>query len=200
MPRPAPTRGGFERSRRLLSDPLLQTAARRADIASIRQPGVDDVARFLCGEAASLYCRTQRVHADIEGEDVATVVLGMNNGTTVTVSMAYAENFLEHECFPQTLIFIEGSKGSLELAPDYWLRITTKDGTHARRWPPPRYAWAEPAYALAQASMVPCHANLLRSLQTGQPAQTSGDDNLRTMRLVFGAYDSAARNRVVTVA
>src|SRR5438552_18016739 len=51
MPRPAPTRGGFERSRRLLSDPLLQTAARRADIASIRQPGVDDVARFLCGEA-----------------------------------------------------------------------------------------------------------------------------------------------------
>ena len=80
-----------------------------------------DTARFLFGEARSLFCRTQRVHADIKGEDVATIVLGMGGGVTVTVNMAYAENYLERESFPQTLFFIEGSKGSVELAPDYWV-------------------------------------------------------------------------------
>ena len=67
-----------------------------------------DVARFLFGEAASLYCRTKRVHSTIKGEDVATVLLNMTSGATVVVEMAYAENFVERECFPQTLVFIEG--------------------------------------------------------------------------------------------
>jgi predicted dehydrogenase len=34
-----------------------------------------DVGRFLFGEAKSLYCQTQRVHRNIEGEDVATVMM-----------------------------------------------------------------------------------------------------------------------------
>jgi predicted dehydrogenase len=38
----------------------------------------------------------------------------------------------------------------------------------------------------------------LRAVKTGRPAKTSGEDNLRTMRLVFAAYDSAERNQVVT--
>ena len=36
-----------------------------------------DTARFLFGEAKSLYCQTQRLHADIQGEDVATVMMEM---------------------------------------------------------------------------------------------------------------------------
>jgi predicted dehydrogenase len=157
-----------------------------------------DVARFLFGEATSLYCRTHRVHPEIRGEDVATVVLAIDPAT-VTVEMGYAENYLERDRFPETFIFIEGDRGSLELAPDYWLRLTTAHGTHARRCPPPRYAWADPAYDVVQSSIVPCHANLLAALRGEAEAETTAEDNLKTLRLVFAAYESAATGRAVAL-
>jgi predicted dehydrogenase len=158
-----------------------------------------DVARFLFGEASCLYCQTQRVHPDIQGEDVATVVLRMEGPMTVVCQMAYAENYLEHDHFPQTYCFVEGTAGSAELGPDYWLRVTTREGTHSRRYPPPRYAWADPAYDVVQASIVPCQANLLQALRGEAPAETTGEDNLKTLRLVFASYESAAGNRVVAL-
>ncbi|MBC8077012.1 MAG: Gfo/Idh/MocA family oxidoreductase [Chloroflexales bacterium] len=161
-------------------------------------PHTLDSARFLFGEPKRLYCTTARVHPAIKGEDVATVLLE-TDAATVLVTMAYAENYLERECFPQTLLFIEGERGSIELAPDYWVRVTTASGTHSRRHPPPRYAWADPAYDVVQASMVLCNANILRALTGGPRAETSGDDNLKTLRLVYGAYESAATGRPILV-
>jgi predicted dehydrogenase len=155
-----------------------------------------DVARFLFGEAASLYCQTHKVHSDIKGEDVATVMLKMGSETTVVVEMAYAENPLERECFPQTLAFVEGDKGSLELSPDYWLKVTTANGTSTRRVPPPHYSWVNPAYEVVHSSIVACQANLLQGLNGGL-AETTGEDNLRTMRLVFASYESAANDKAM---
>jgi predicted dehydrogenase len=158
-----------------------------------------DAARFLFGEAETVYCRTDKVHRDIAGEDVATVVLGMAGGGTVTCNLAYAENHLEHDRFPETFVFVEGERGSAEIGPDYWVRVTTADGTTARRHPPARYAWADPAYDVVQASIVPCCADLLAAVRGERPGETTGEDNLRTLRLVFGAYESAARGAVVQV-
>jgi predicted dehydrogenase len=155
-----------------------------------------DVARFLFGEAASLYCQTHKVHSDIEGEDVATVMLHMGGKTTVVVEMAYAENPLERECFPQTLAFVEGNKGSVELETDYWLKVTTESGTATKRVPPPHYSWVNPAYEVVHSSIVACQANLLQGLNGGV-AETTGEDNLRTMRLVFASYESAADSKAV---
>lgn len=157
-----------------------------------------DVARFLFGETRRLYCATHRVHGDIKGEDVATILLE-TGAMHIICNMAYAENYVERDCFPQTLMFIEGERGSLELAPDYWIRVTTGDGTHARRYPPPRYNWADPAYDIVHASIVPCNANLLSALNGTGTAETTGADNLRTARLVFGAYESAARGQAVEI-
>jgi predicted dehydrogenase len=157
-----------------------------------------DVARFLFGEAGSLYCQTQRIHQDIKGEDVATVMMKMGGQTTVVCQMAYAENYVEREHFPQTLMFVEGERGSVELAPDYWVRVTTTEGTHARRYPPPRYTWADPAYDVVHASIVPCNADLLHALQTGGRAETDAEDNLKTVRLVHSAYASAASGGVIS--
>lgn len=154
-----------------------------------------DTARFLFGDAQRLYCQTARVNPEIKGEDVATVMLQQGD-VTCTCEMSYASR-LEHERFPETYVLIEGARGSLELGPDYWVRTTTADGTHARRYPPPRYAWADPAYDLVHASIVPCNANLLRALKGGPPAETSGMDNLKTVQTVFGAYDSARSGQSV---
>jgi D-apiose dehydrogenase len=157
-----------------------------------------DTARMLFGEARTLYCRTSRIHADIRGEDVATVMLGMESGATVTCEMSYASR-VEHDRFPETFVFVEGERGSAELAPDFWIRLTTEAGTEARRCPPPFYPWTDPRYALVQAAGVSCNANLLAALKKESPAETTGEDNLRTLRLVFGAYESARTGRALEI-
>lgn len=149
-----------------------------------------DTARMLFGEASSLYCRTDRIHADIRGEDVATIMLGMKSGATVTCEMSYASR-VEHDRFPETFILVEGERGSIELAPDFWIRVTTSAGTHAHRCAPAFYSWADPRYSLVQGAGVACNANLLSALKHEAPAETTGEDNLRTLELVFGAYESA---------
>jgi predicted dehydrogenase len=156
-----------------------------------------DTARFLFGEADSLCCHTARVHPGILGEDVATVMLHMRTGATVIVEMAYAEAPLERECFPQTLIFVEGTRGSAEIAPDYQVRVTTGQGTDVRRCAPPRYGWADPAYDVVHANIVPCQRHLAAALRGETAPETSSADNLRTLRLVYGAYDSARQGQVV---
>jgi predicted dehydrogenase len=156
-----------------------------------------DTARFLFGEANSLYCQTRQVHTDIAGEDVATLMLEMGGQTSVTCYLAYAENYLEHDHFPQTYIFVEGERGSIQLGPDYWLRVTTKSGTLSHRVPPPRYTWADPAYDVVHASIVPCNADLLKAIKGQGQAETTGEDNLKTVRLVFAAYDSAEKKQAI---
>ena len=101
--------------------------------------------------------------------------------------------------FPEELIYIEGTKGTAELGPDFWIRVSTDKGTQIRRCPPPRYAWADPAYDVNHASMVPLHQDFLRAFRTGQPPENTGEDNLKTMRLVYTAYELAERNQVITL-
>jgi D-apiose dehydrogenase len=154
-----------------------------------------DLARFFFGEPQSIYAQTYRMRPDIKGEDVASAMLRIGD-LICSCDISYSSH-VERQCFPETLILIEGSQGSIELAPDLWLRVTTAAGTTAQRHAPPMYAWADPRYAVAHASIVPCNANLLQALQTDRPAETSGEDNLKTMRLVYSAYESAASNQVV---
>lgn len=160
-----------------------------------------DTARACFGEARSIYCQLHRTLApEVKGDNVATLLLAMGRTrTSVTIELGYAKTPLEHECFPQTLAFVEGPEGSIEVGTDYWLRVTTRSGTHCRRFPPPRFAWANPSYDLSQSSMVPCHRDLLAALRGEQTAETTGADNLKTMELVFAAYDSAKTNSVVTL-
>jgi D-apiose dehydrogenase len=155
-----------------------------------------DVARFLFGEMERLFCVTTRVQADLRGEDVATVLLRTRSGAAVTCEMSYASR-LEHDRFPETFVLIEGDRGSVELGPDYWVRVTTADGTQSRHCPPPRYPWADPRFEVVQSSLVPCLANLLSALREEGVAETTATDNLRTLALVFGAYRSAATGQVV---
>ena len=131
------------------------------------------------------------------GEDVATVMLTDGPGpTSVVCEMAFAENPLERDASRRRSVFVEGDRGSLEVAPDYWVRVTTAEGTLARRHAPPRYAWADPAYEVVHASIVPCLANLLEASE-GPSAETIAEDNLRTVRLIFAAYESAKHDRVI---
>jgi D-apiose dehydrogenase len=155
-----------------------------------------DAARFLFGEARSVYAETRCVRSErIAGEDAATV-LTKHRAISVVSELSYVLNPYERDHFPETFVFIEGTLGTIELAPDFWLRVTTKDGTQAKRVPPPRYAWADPAYDVVHASMVPCLTNLLSGV-SGGTTETTAADNLKTLQLVEAAYESAASHQAV---
>lgn len=154
-----------------------------------------DLARFFFGEPQSLYAQTYRSRHDIKGEDVASAMLRIGD-LICTCEISYSSR-MERECFPETLILVEGSQGTAELGPGLSLRVTTEDGTHVRRITPPYYAWADARYAVVHASIVPCNADILAGLKGDHPAETTGEDNLKTMRLVYAAYDSAARDQVI---
>jgi predicted dehydrogenase len=156
-----------------------------------------DVARFWFGEAESVACQVQRVQVGIRGEDVATVMLKMRSGTTVVCEMGYPGIPFEADPFPQTLAFLEGERGSMELRAGYEIRITTRAGTDVVDCAPRHYPWADPAYDVVHSSIVPCQANLLEGLRGICTPETTAEDNLRTLRLVFGAYDSARSGTVI---
>lgn len=155
-----------------------------------------DVCRFLFGEAQSLYCRTAKINPGIKGEDVANVLLSMRNGVSCYAEMSYA-SILEYEAFPQTLAKIEGELGSIVLTHDFVIKITTRIATRTTAGQPIMYPWVNPAYAVVHSSIVDCNRNILRDLQGEGKAETTGEDNFETIRLVHAAYESARTNQVV---
>lgn len=157
-----------------------------------------DTVRFLFGEVKNLYCQTARVHKHIKGEDVATVALKMDCGLHCSVELSYAST-VEQDRFPEAFIMIEGEEGSIELAPDGWVRTTTKDGTQSMRIATPFYEWVDRRYYLSQTATVEANRDFLKALNGEKEAETTGEDNLKTMRLVYAAYESAANNSIVEI-
>lgn len=163
-----------------------------------------DVARLFFGEAGSVYCQTRKTLAPgVKGENVATLLLSMGPArTSIVVELGYAKTPLEaavREAFPQTLAFVEGPLGSIEVGAGHLIRVTTAKGTLVRRYAPPRYAWADPQYDIAHASIVECHRDLLGALRGEGGGETTGADNLKTIELTYAAYASAARDRVISL-
>jgi len=157
-----------------------------------------DVCRFLFGEASSLYCLSQRVNPAIKGEDVANVLMEMSNGIHCYAEMSYA-SILEKEAFPQTLVLIEGEKGSLQLTNDFELKIVTRDGVIGKEIiNPTMYDWLDPAYAVVHSSIVDCNADILNGLKGGF-CETTGADNLKTVALVWKSYESATAAKKITI-
>jgi len=153
-----------------------------------------DIARFFMGEVVELYCQTCRVHPDIKGEDVATIMLKMSSGATCLVELSYASRLAE-ELFPQTMCQLEGASGSATLGPHYELTVV-KDSQVTKREVGPRvFEWSTSPMIAIQDSMVAIQQHWVDCLRAGQEPATSGRDNLRTLELVFGSYESVGESR-----
>lgn len=155
-----------------------------------------DVARALFGEVVSLAARTASINPHVRGEDVATMLLGHADGATSIVDCSFHAR-RDPNPFPQTLLEIDGDRGSLSLGLDYVLRLVTADGTSERRVGPAPHAWASPPFDLVQDSVVSIGRHWLDCLRTGRAPATSGRDNLQTLALALGAYDAAAEGRTL---
>ena len=150
-----------------------------------------DVARFLFGDVATLAATTQRVNPAIRGEDVATMLLAHESGVTSVVDCSYASR-LPRENFPETLLEIEGTEGSLRLDAGYRLSVHAGGETRAIDAAPPLLPWAERPWHNIQESVLASSGTSPTACGSGREPETSGADNLKTLALVDAAYDSAA--------
>ena len=155
-----------------------------------------DVCRAIMGEAQTLYCVTQQINPAIAGEDVATTVIRHEGGGTSIVDCSYSSRRLP-ELFPQTMLRIEGARGTIELLEGYRLRITSDGAVEEQAVEPAAPAWTTKPWHVVQESVLNTQRHWVSSWLSGTEPETSGADNLRTYGLVMDAYDSAERNAVV---
>lgn len=154
-----------------------------------------DIARALFGDVVRMAATTRRINTAINGEDVATMLLTHDGGATSVVDCSYATRRVP-ETFPESLIEIDGSTGSLRLEAGYRLVI----GDRVEDLAPPVLAWASRPWHNIQESVLIIQRHFLDCVAAGRAPETSGADNLQTLALVEAAYLSAAEARVVELA
>jgi predicted dehydrogenase len=157
-----------------------------------------DIARFLFGDASRMTARTRRINPDIAGEDVATMLLDHDNGITSIVDVSYATR-LPEEPFPQTLVEIDGAKGTLRLGKDYRLTVHGPGGTTESIVAPSLLPWASRPWHNIQESVALIQKHWIERLAAGREPDTSGRDNLKTFALVEAAYLSAERGETIAL-
>jgi D-apiose dehydrogenase len=155
-----------------------------------------DVLRFLFGEAESIYCQVQQVNPGIKGEDVATSMLRMKNGVVCIQEISFSSP-LEKEIFPQTLLIVEGDKGSIRLDADFQMAITTPEGNRFETIEMKKYLWQTDRLYPEPPAIVACNNDILQDILGNSKAENSGDDNFETVKLVWAAYQSAASGQRV---
>lgn len=156
-----------------------------------------DIARYLLGNVATLSATVQRINPRIAAEDVATMLLQHRSGATSVVDCSYASARAE-ELFPQTLLELDGSAGSIRVDAGYRLTLHQAGrGTQVIDVEPPLQTWSERPWFNIQDSVLNIQAHWLQCLRDGSPPQTSGRDNLDTLALVEAAYASAAAGQAV---
>lgn len=156
-----------------------------------------DLSRRIMGEVAHLSAETQRRNPRLQGEDTATILVRHMSGAVSLVEATYESRRLP-DPFPETLMEVEGPEGAIAVTLGGRIELS-RDGTLRRSATRYRFAnWmADPKWAISQAGALECCRHLLAAFRAGRPAETSGEDNLRTAALVDAAYRAADLCRAV---
>ena len=153
-----------------------------------------DLARYFGGNVAELYARAATLKFDVEVEDTAVVSLQFESGTLGSVENAWTATGWEEG------FWIYGTKGALE----YTNRWDEPVLRHRFR-ESPATTWGGTDKATYEFMMEgPAQnnhgrhiANFLAAIRGEREVICTGEDGLRAVRLVLGAYESAEQNRPV---
>lgn len=157
-----------------------------------------DIARALFGDAKQISATARRINPNIKGEDVATMMLAHEGGVTSVVDCSYATQ-RSPETFPQSLLEIDGTLGTLRLDAGY--RLTVQAGGETQTdVSPPLLPWAEKPWHNIQESVLTIQQHFVDCIKAGHQPETSGLDNLKTLALVEAAYLSAQQGRTISLA
>ena len=158
-----------------------------------------DIARALLGDVVRISATTRRVNPLIRGEDVATMLLEHAGGASCIVDCSYATR-RQVEAFPESIIEVDGDKGTLSLDLGYKMTVQANDQSKTKDLSPPLLPWASKPWHNIQESVRIIQQHFIDCLQEGCEPETSGYDNLQTLSLVEAAYLSASEHRTVEMA
>ncbi len=155
-----------------------------------------DIARALFGDVARISATKRRINPSIRGEDVATMFLEHTGGATCIVDCSYATR-RKIEAFPETVIEVDGNKGTISLDLGYKMTVQANGQSEIRDLSPPLLPWASKPWHNIQESVRTIQEHFINCLHEGCEPETSGHDNLQTLSLVEAAYLSASEHRTV---
>ena len=156
-----------------------------------------DISRAFFGDATRIAATTRRINPSIKGEDVATMLLTHESGATSVVDCSYATQRTP-ETFPQSLLEIDGTRGTLRLDAGYRLTIQA-DGEMQTDVSPPLLSWAQKPWHNIQESVLTIQQHFVDCINSGRQPETSGADNLKTLALVEAAYMAAEQGCTVSL-
>ncbi|MFC5471526.1 Gfo/Idh/MocA family protein [Cohnella suwonensis] len=154
-----------------------------------------DTWRYLFGEPSRLYAETQTISPYIQGEDAGVVMLGYDSGFCGVLDASWATRRESAGRVPgaisanhkETLI-IEGEEATLKMDVSGKISLIDPDGQET--------VLAETTDLDHGASHYRLQKHFIECLDHELPFQTSGEDNLRTLELIFGTYESARNHQV----
>jgi predicted dehydrogenase len=147
-----------------------------------------DLAMCFMGEPQSLVTEALRVNSRIVGEDVATVLMRMDDATCI-VDASY-ETRSDHNTYPQTFVTLEGTEGAITLGPDYRLQVISRGRVLNETLEIPDHGWTSVPWNAIQDSVYTTQRHWLHCLDTGEEPETSGRRTLRLLDVTLGAYAS----------
>jgi len=153
-------------------------------------PHLLDLARFFFGEPSSVCAREFRAHPRFAGEDIVSASLGYDR---LHCHCELSWRTTDYE------VFVEGLLGTLTWRPKGEIAIESDTVVDKETVKPDSYRWADPRYGFSHPSIVTTNAHLLSALRGECEAETTGEDNLKTMRLVDLALRSAVVGQVLAV-
>jgi predicted dehydrogenase len=153
-----------------------------------------DTLRYLFGEPNSVFARHHRLGPDMKGEDVNVLVIGYDDMTcAIDTSFASVEvpgvDVLEEnpDTWSPSQFRIEGTEGTLILSLDRVLGLVTHTA-HEQ--------WQFPSKTIHD-SFVTTQQHFIDCLESGAEFETSGEETLKTMAIVYACYRSAEEGRAV---
>lgn len=157
---------------------------------------VFDSIRFLFGEVDQLWCQAGAVNPKIKGEDMAAAFLKMESGIPLYTELTYATK-MEDDSFSTIWVLAEGEKGSISLGPHFTIKTTVGSKTTTEVVKFPSYDWADPDYIVNHESGIPLNRNIMNDILGIEQAENTGEDNFKTVQLVWAAYESAASGKII---
>jgi len=155
-----------------------------------------DLARYFLGEVDYLTCETQKRNPKIRAEDTATIMMRHKSGAVSVVEATYAAK-RGNDAFPETMLEIEGDGGSLIVTKGEKMTVTTQALTFEDSIGGPLLSWTSRPWHVSQEAVLHTNRHMFERFRDGKPADTSGEDNLKTYALVEAAYEAAKTHQTV---
>jgi predicted dehydrogenase len=158
-----------------------------------------DLARFFLGDVERVSCETQSRNPENVGEDTATILMRHKSGAVSVVEVSM-ESRIDPDPFPETLVSIEGERGSASIGPGLAAHVAADGKSRDLDFGSPLLSWTSQPWHTVQESVLRTQEAIVRAWRSGKDPESTGADNLKTYALVEAAYEAARQGRAITPA